>query len=97
MVIMDHTATASLVAERGTSEFGEYISLGRLVFAKEGTPCCITLARRYIADDDPRAALSPWECLFRVASKTRGLREKDDFSPLAPAPWKLLNSMEKEN
>jgi hypothetical protein len=90
MVVMDHTAAIALVAERGTSEYGEYVSLGRLIFPKDGLPATITLARRYIPDDDPRARQSPWEGLFRIASKTRGLREKDDFVNQAPAPWKLL-------
>ena len=94
MVVMDHTTTCSLVAERGTSEFGEYISLGRLVFARDGNgPAQMTLARRYVTPDDPRAKLSPWEAVFRIASKMRGLRERDDFAPAqAPAPWKLLSS-----
>ena len=92
IVVMDHAATCSLVAERGTSEFGEFVSLGRLVFGARGSPCSLTLARRYITDDDPRAHQSPWQTLFRIASKARGQREKQDFVPQAPAPWLLLST-----
>ena len=96
MVVMDHSTSCSLVAERGSSEFGEFISLGRLVFPREsGANASITLARRYIMEDDPRAKRSPWEAVFQIASKTRGLRDKDDWVPQAPAPWKLLPLVEE--
>ena len=91
MSVMDHTVSCSLVAERGTSEFGAFVSLGRLIFPRDPhAPVTLTLARRYVTDDDVRAKLTTWEALFRIASKTRGLREKDDFANGQPAPWKLL-------
>lgn len=91
MVVMDHASTCSLVAERGTSEFGEFVSLGRLVFARDGkSPALMTLARQYVVDGDPRASQSPWQAVFRIASKARGQREKNDFVPQCPAPWLLL-------
>lgn len=91
MVVMDHASTCSLVAERGTSEFGEFVSLGRLVFARDGkSPALLTLARQYVVEGDPRATQTPWQALFRIASKARGQREKNDFVPQCPAPWLLL-------
>lgn len=94
LVVMDHLESCSLVAERGESNIGGcYISIGRLVFPRDGKgTALLTLARRYLTGDDPRAHMEPWELLFRMVGQvTRGCRERDDFAPQAPAPWKLLD------
>ena len=95
---MDHTEGCSLVAERGASDIGQYVSVGRLVFQSDGkrlAPAMLTVARRYLSDDDPCVKLSAWEVVFQIAGKIdRGCREKeDDIAPQAPAPWKLLMSL----
>lgn len=76
----DHTASWSLVAARGSCTFGEFISAGRLVFPQGNTPATLTLARRYLTEDDPRTKLSAWGALHQIDSKLEG-RE---------APWKPL-------
>ena len=92
MVIMDHTASCSLVAERGTSALGEYVSLGRLTHPREGknTRATLTLARRYLENNDPRASAALWTWMAKLGSQvTRDCREQGDFAPHAPAPWRL--------
>ena len=76
----DHTASWSLVAARGSCTFGEFVSAGRLVFPQGNTPATLTLARRYLTEDDARTKLTAWGALLQIDSKLEG-RE---------APWKPL-------
>jgi hypothetical protein len=94
LCVLDHSDVCSLVAERGESTIGgEYVSIGRLVFAKSGKGLAtLTLARRYITSADARATMSPWQFVFGIAGQVSRVscREKDDFVAQALAPWKLL-------
>ena len=97
LVVLDHDGErCSLVAERGESTIGgEYISIGRLVFAKRGDkgPTTLTLARRYLTADNPRVNQTPWQFVTEIANqvnKGAACREKDDFAAQMLAPWKLL-------
>jgi len=98
IVVMDHSSDCSLVAERGTSKAGEYLSFGRLLFAgasgdDSGEPT-LTVARRYLASDDARVNLQAWQALFRIAGRVdRSCRERSDFAPHAPAPWKMCDDL----
>ena len=80
IVIKDHTAGWALVGARGTADFGEFISAGRLVFPHGTSPACLTLARRYLADNDPRVHLSAWAAVRQIDSNLEG----------RDMPWKQL-------
>jgi hypothetical protein len=80
IVFKNHSAGWSLAGARGTAEFGEFISAGRLTFPQGETPAYLTLARRYLKDDDPRTQLSAWGTVLQIESNMEG-RE---------APWKQL-------
>ena len=64
-----------IVAARGDTEFGEFVSLGQM--RDDGT---LTLARRYIASNDPRIKLAA----VQVASAAQA----DSSVPVEP--WDLL-------
>ena len=73
-------ATHAAVAAVGTTPFGRFVSLGAI----DGST--MTLARRYIADDDPRAAwASPAAVLDAVLSE--GPLALDEIP--AKLPWKV--------
>ena len=73
-------ATHAAVAAVGTTSFGRFVSLGAI----EGHT--MTLARRYIADDDPRAAWSsPAAVLDAVLGE--GPLALDEIP--AKLPWKV--------
>ena len=66
----------------GTAPFGRFVSLGII----DGSTETMTLARRYIADDDPRAAWgSPAAVLDAVLSE--GPLALDEIP--AKLPWKV--------
>lgn len=55
-----------LVAARGTAFFGEFISAGRLVFPQGSASAYLTLARRYLTEDDLRVKLTAWAALLQI-------------------------------
>ena len=67
------------VGARGTTEFGEFVSLGTL---ERGTNL-LTLARRYISDDDPRCEMSAAEVVGRATSSGRGPMSPASLVPLS--------------
>mmetsp|Transcript_50075 Transcript_50075/g.165820 ORF Transcript_50075/g.165820 Transcript_50075/m.165820 type:complete len:219 (+) Transcript_50075:120-776(+) len=77
------------VAARGTTEFGDFVSLGKLHDgASQGGYQTLTLARRYIADGDPRTAMNATSVLARVEAE-------DSFAgehPWLALPWKVPSS-----
>lgn len=83
----------AVVGARGNTEFGRFISLGRLdQRTDDGVPgddtyTRLTLARRYIADNDKRAKMSAREVAGRVASC--GPDEGFINAPWLAAPWRL--------
>lgn len=90
-----HPSTSSwaVVGACGDTEFGRFVSLGRLDQKADG---CIpggeqytrlTLARRYIADDDPRKEMSAKDVALRVASC--GNDEGVIDVPWLALPWKV--------
>ena len=72
---------SAIVAARGTTEFGEFVSLGKL---QDGT---LTLARRYIADNDPRCKMNAQQVLARLQSG--GEDEAHSAAPWTALPWKV--------
>ena len=101
LVVMDHSATHALVAERGSSTIGDYISVGRLIFCdpkkSPPTPALLTLARRYIDPEDPRGKATPWQNMMELAGQLQSCRvacrEKNDFEKGATAPWMIHDSL----
>jgi len=94
LVVMDHSPTCSLVAERGSSTIGNYVSVGRLTFREGKNPpvATLTLARRYIDAEDPRGKTTAWQNMMRLAgqvSRPGTCREKNDFEKGATAPWMI--------
>eukprot|EP00966_Prymnesium_polylepis_P166957 3859214-Prymnesium_polylepis.4 len=77
------------VAARGTTEFGEFVSLGKMVRLGDGSHV-LTLARRYIADDDPRCKMSEQDVLARVVTE-----EVLDYAhietPWTALPWRVAD------
>ncbi len=76
------------VAARGTTPFGQFVSLGKMVrtgFAGNGEHI-LTLARRYIADDDPRCDMSPNEALSRISAVDEG----EEWWWACEEPWLAL-------
>ena len=76
----------------GDTEFGRFVSLGRLDSAVAGSHpqvyTRLTLARRYIAEDDPRKSMTCKDVVQRVV----GPRAPDQFALQAPwlaLPWKV--------
>ena len=83
----------AVVGACGNTEFGRFVSLGRLdERTAEGVPgddryTRLTLARRYIADNDKRAKLSA----FDVADRVTACGPDEGFinAPWLGLPWKL--------
>jgi hypothetical protein len=71
------------VGARGTTEFGEFVSLGTL---ERGTNL-LTLARRYISDDDPRCEMSAAEVVGRV--EEGGEDQDHTAEPWGALPYKV--------
>lgn len=90
-----HPSTSSwaVVGARGDTEFGRFVSLGRLdKKIPGGVPgdddyARLTLARRYLADDDPRLSMSAEDVCLRVASG--GPDEGVINVPWLGLPWKV--------
>jgi hypothetical protein len=76
------------VAARGTTEFGEFLSLGKMVRAEDGEHV-LTLARRYIADEDPRCAMSAQDALGRISGEDEGKDMWACEEPWLALPWKV--------
>ena len=74
-------ATHAAVAAVGTTPFGRFVSLGVI----EGST--MTLARRYIEDDDPRAAWSSPTAVLDAVLGGEGPLALDEIP--AKLPWKL--------
>ena len=84
------TATCwAVVAATGNTEFGRFVSLGRLDGATtyEDGYTRLTLARRYIEDDDPRVRESAPELAMRVQGC--GIDEWAIAAPWLALPWKV--------
>ena len=83
----------AVVGACGDTEFGRFVSLGRLDEKASGevpgddTYGRLTLARRYLAEDDPRAAMSAYDVARRVASC--GADEWANDAPWLALPWKV--------
>ncbi len=75
-----------VVGARGTTEFGEFVSLGRLDRDFQGG-VTLTLARRYIADDDPRCKMGVDEVVGRVVEN--GPDHSHSEFPWTALPWKV--------
>ena len=75
-----------VVGAQGTTEFGPFVSLGLLEPHGEGHR--LTLARRYIADKDPRVKMTADAVARRVAAATSvdGAHRK---APWMALPWKV--------
>ena len=76
-----HLSAQGVVGACGSTEFGKFISLGKLI--AHGTHGELTLARRYIADNDPRAKLSAEQVALLAASPS----EREE--PWTAAVWKV--------
>ena len=59
------------VAGRGRNQFGKFLSLDKMVRADSGDHV-LTLARRYMADEDPRCAMSAQDALGRISGEEEG-------------------------
>ena len=74
-------ATHAAVAAVGTTPFGRFVSLGAI----DGST--MTLARRYIADDDPRAAWASPAAVLDAVLGGEGPLALDEIP--AKLPWKV--------
>jgi hypothetical protein len=81
----------AVVGACGDTEFGRFVSLGRLDQKKSDDTYAaytrLTLARRYIADDDPRKSMSARDVARRVAAN--GPDEGVIDIPWLALPWKV--------
>ena len=73
----------TLVAACGRTEFGAFVSLGRLTV--QGADVVLTLARRYVDDADPRAS-------FAEPRRALELSERLGEDPL---PWRIDEKMRR--
>lgn len=83
-------AACALVSARGTTEFGEFASLGVLSQTADGANE-LTLARRYIGDKDARCKLGAKEVAALVCPdvKKKELKEaRFEAAPWEALPWK---------
>ena len=78
------------VAGCGTNRFGKFLSLGKMV--RDGGDDVLTLARRYIADEDPRCAMSVQDVLGRVSGEEEGPEMWACEEPWLALPWKVPKS-----
>ena len=72
----------SLVVAKGTTEFGAFISAGTIKEIRVSEGCCqlqLTLARRYIDDNDPRKKRT-------IGAHAKSILDSDK----AAFPWRLL-------
>ena len=79
-------ATHAAVAAVGTTPFGRFVSLGTI----DGST--MTLARRYIADDDPRAAWASPAAVLDACLDDAQLEEEEELALAdipAKLPWKV--------
>jgi hypothetical protein len=76
-----HLAADGVVGACGNTEFGKFISLGKLVARESHGE--LTLARRYITDNDPRAKLSAEQVALLAASAS----EREE--PWTAAVWRV--------
>ena len=76
------------VAAVGTTPFGRFVSLGII----DGSTETMTLARRYIADDDPRAAWASPAAVLDACLDDAQLEEEEELALAdipAKLPWKV--------
>ena len=86
----DDPKPCCIVGACGMTEFGRFVSLGRMTMGTDGP--MLTLARRYVSDDDPRAKLSAKEVLalvFSNVAKKELIEERFDEAPWEALPWKV--------
>ena len=87
IVFKNRTDGTLLVGARGAASFGQFVSTGCLTYGTRNAPASLTLARRYITEDDPRAAMSAWQALLSTETTlAQGRREAWD------SPWVTLQS-----
>lgn len=79
----------SIVGAVGNTEFGRFVSLGMLKDVTSATTPSVqlTLARRYVSDEDERAKwVSPTQPLKALSEKA-GVQE---WVGVLETPWKIL-------
>ena len=76
------------VAGRGTNRFGKFLSLGKMVRTNDGEHV-LTLARRYLAEKDPRCTMSAQKALGRVSGEEEGKDMWACEEPWLALPWKV--------
>ena len=79
------------VAGRGTNRFGKFLSLGKMVRTNDGEHV-LTLARRYLAEKDPRCTMSAQKALGRVSGEEEGKDMWACEEPWLALPWKVPKS-----
>ena len=79
------------VAGRGTNRFGKFLSLGKMVRTNDGEHV-LTLARRYLAEKDPRCTMSAQKALGRVSGEEEGPEMWACEEPWLALPWKVPKS-----
>ena len=84
----DGGGSSAIVGARGTTEFGQFASLGLLLHNSETRTTELTLVRRYLSDDDSRTKL----CAREIAALAFGDVEKKTLAKevYAAAPWEAL-------
>ena len=77
---------STIIGARGSTEFGEFVSLGRMDKHFMSGYATLTLARRYIADGDPRCKLSCADIVERIGS---GPDTAHRETPWTALPWRV--------
>jgi len=86
LVFKNHSGGALLVGARGAAAFGHFVSVGHLTFPTRNGAAILTVARRYITEDDPRLGQSAWATLLHIEEQLEKGR-RDGWE----TPWTLLH------